>query len=218
MRMTAITWRLMLASENERAGIHHLLESLPEFSLVGKTRLGDETVALARATRPQVVVAHLAAAEPAALETLRCLARDTRDARLLVLADHHSDDSVREALRVGASALLFGIVTAAEVRTAVHAVMHGGIYLDAAAAKTFVAACLRCTRRPAGAIPLTTRQREVLQLVAEGRSTKQIAARLKISVKTVETHRAHIMRRLEIYDIAGLVRYALRCGLVQPDA
>lgn len=217
--MTTRTLRLLLAHESARAGAHCQLESLPGFRLVGKTRLGEETVALARTARPHVVVVHLAAAGPAALETLRRLTRDARDARLLVLADHHNDDSVREVLRAGVSAFLSGTVTAAEVRTAAHAVLRGGIYLDATAGKAFIAPCLlQCARRPAGPTPLTARQREVLQLIAEGRSTKQIAARLKISVKTVETHRAHIMQRLDIYEIAGLVRYAICDGLVRPDA
>lgn len=217
--MATRTLRLLLASEDERAGAkaRHLIESLPQFNLVNQTRLDDGTVALARAARPQVVVVHLAMAGPVALEALRSLARDTRDVRLLVLTDHHNDESVREVLRAGASALLSGTVTAAEIHTAIQAVMHGGIYLNAVAAKMFVIPCLRYVRFMASPTPLTARQHEVLLLVAEGRSTKQIATRLRISFKTVETHRAHIMRRLNIYDVAGLVRYAIRHGLVHPD-
>jgi DNA-binding NarL/FixJ family response regulator len=218
--MATRTLRLLLASEDERAGAsaRRMIESVPEFSLVGKTRLDDETAALARTTRPHAVIVHVSAAEPTALEAIRCLAHGSPETRLLVLADQHREETVHEALRAGATAVLSGAVTAAEIRTAVQATMHDGIYLGSLARKAFVISCLRCIRKTAGPMPLTSRQREVLLLIAEGRSTKQIAARLRISFKTVETHRAHIMRRLNIYDVAGLVRYAIRQGLVQPDA
>lgn len=216
--MTSGILRLLLASEGEYDVAHRLLESMPDFSVVGRTRLGDETVALARAARPHAVIVHLAAAEPAAFESMRRLTHHVRESRLLVLADRPTDGTVHEALRAGANAFLSGAITSAELHAAVHAAMHGGIYLDAATGRAFVGSCLQRGNRSTGPTPLTARQHEVLMFIAEGRSTKQIAARLRISIKTVETHRAHIMRRLDIYDVASLVRYAIRQGLVQPDA
>ena len=129
---------------------------------------------------------------------------------------HTGEEYVLQALRAGASGYLLKGATPVELEMAVTAVARGETYLSPAMSKHVVEDYVR--RSGAEPAPsLTPRQREVLQLVAEGRSTKEIAARLGLSVKTVETHRTQLMARLDIHDIAGLVRYAIRVGLVTPN-
>lgn len=139
---------------------------------------------------------------------------------------HSNEEYVAQALRAGAAGYLLKDAAAAELELAVTAVARGETYLSPAVSKHVIADYLRRVgsgeagggggATPASAL-LTPRQREILQLIAEGRSTKEIASLLHLSVKTIETHRMQLMARLDIHDIAGLVRYAIRIGLVAPD-
>jgi DNA-binding NarL/FixJ family response regulator len=143
-----------------------------------------------------------------------------------MLSMHSTEEYVAQALRAGAAGYLLKDAAAAELELAVTAVARGETYLSPAVSKHVIADYLRRagggetsagegTSSPSAL--LTPRQREILQLIAEGHSTKEIAATLHLSVKTVETHRMQLMARLDVHDVAGLVRYAIRIGLVTPD-
>jgi DNA-binding NarL/FixJ family response regulator len=131
---------------------------------------------------------------------------------------HDNEEYVRQALRAGASAYLLKDSSPIELELAVRAVASGGSYLSPAVSRYVVSDYLR--RAPADdetSDGLTPRQREILQLIAEGQTNQQMAARLDLSIKTIETHRATLMGRLDIHDVAGLVRYAIRSGLIPAD-
>ena len=137
--------------------------------------------------------------------------------RVLILSMHASEEYVLQALRAGAAAYLIKDSATAELELALRSVMRGETYLSPAISRQVVDGYVQRVGAGAAEDPLTPRQREVLKRVAEGRSSKEIAYDLGLSVKTVETHRAQIMERLGIRDVAGLVRYAMRTGLVPPE-
>jgi DNA-binding NarL/FixJ family response regulator len=142
---------------------------------------------------------------------------------VIILSMHATKEYVIEALRAGASGYVLKNAPVEELEQAIHAVHRGEKYLTPAISGQLMESFIEQSRRPArdgaegGEGTLTSRQREVLQLIAEGRSTREIAEALHLSVKTVETHRMQIMARLDIHDVAGLVRYAIRAGLVSTD-
>jgi DNA-binding NarL/FixJ family response regulator len=139
--------------------------------------------------------------------------------RVVVLSMYSNEEYVLQALRAGALGYLLKDATVGELEQAVRSVGRGELYLSPAISRRVVDAYVARVGAEAPAPPLLTpRQREILQLVAEGHSTKEIAGRLAVSVKTVETHRAQLMERLDIHDVAGLVRYAIRTGLVKPES
>jgi DNA-binding NarL/FixJ family response regulator len=171
---------------------------------------------------PGVVVLDLAMRGLPGLEAVRRAAKSSARPRVLVLAPYADPDSVRQAFAAGARGYLPTSAERRELESAIEALANGETWLSPSIAGVVLQDLTRPTR-PEAATPapsgrLTARQREVLALVAEGASTKEIAKRLAISVKTVETHRAQIMERLGIHHLAGLVRYAVRTGLVAPDA
>ena len=146
------------------------------------------------------------------------MARELAPTRAIILSMHASEEYASRAMQTGASGYLLKNSGAEELEIAIRAVAHGGTYLSPSVSKHVIAAYLRRTGGdPFESGPLTPRQREILRLVAEGLTTKAIARRLSISVKTVETHRAEIMRRLDIHDVAGLTRLAIRTGLVSSE-
>src|SRR5262249_43607159 len=138
--------------------------------------------------------------------------------RVIILSMHASEEYVLQALKAGAAGYLLKEADIAELELAVKSVARGESYLSPAVSKHVIGSYVRRTRGESNAPELLTpRQREVLQLIAEGRSTKEIARLLNVSVKTVETHRMQLMERLDIHDVAGLVRYALRVGLTKAE-
>jgi len=157
----------------------------------------------------------------AGLNGLDATARITKDfpaVRVIILSMHTNEEYVLQALRAGAVGYLLKESGTAELELAVWAVARGETYLSPAVSKYVIADYVRRVGgEPNSLARLTPRQREVLQLIAEGHTTQEIAHTLKISVKTVETHRSQLMERLQIHDIAGLVRYAIRVGLVLPN-
>jgi len=149
--------------------------------------------------------------------TARLIKQDP-DIRVIVLSMHQHDQYVRQALRQGAQGYLLKDAAPVELELAMQAVMRGETYLSSAVSGALVGDYLRRLRSDEPvADALTPRQREVLQLIAEGHSTKEIARRLDLSVKTVDTHRTQLMRQLDIHEIAGLVRYAMRNGIVSDE-
>jgi DNA-binding NarL/FixJ family response regulator len=216
----APTIRILLADDHHlvRSGIRALLERLPGVSVVAEASDGHEALGLIESLSPDVVLADIAMPGVNGLTLAARVTAAWPQVRVVILSMHHSDAYVSEALRAGASGYLLKDTNLGELELAIKSVVSGGKYLTPAVSKQMVDAFLAPSSRAGQAQPmLTTRQREVLQAIAEGHGTKAIASKLNISVKTVETHRAEIMRRLNIHDVAGLVRYAIQTGIASTD-
>lgn len=208
--------RVLLADDHTlvRAGLRKLLESIPDMEVVGEAGDGLELLELAEKLQPQMVLMDIAMPGLNGLDATGRLVKTWPGIRVLILSMHQSAEYVRQALRQGAAAYLLKDSAPLELELAIKAVLKGETYLSPAVSKGVVSDYvnrLRSDEQPADT--LTPRQREVLQLIAEGQSTKEIARRLDISIKTVETHRTQLMKQLDIHEIAGLVRFAIRTGL-----
>jgi DNA-binding NarL/FixJ family response regulator len=201
-----------------RAGLRALLAGIPGVEVVGEAGDGHAALELVARLGPRIVLLDLALPGLSGLELAARIAKSQPETRIVVLSMHTSEEYVLQALRAGAAGYVVKDASADELALAVRAVLGGKTYLSPAISQRVVDAYLH---RSAGAAAepaeLTPRQREILQLVAEGESTKAIAGKLGVSVKTVETHRAQLMERFGIRDLAGLVRYAVRTGLVSPE-
>jgi len=201
-----------------RAGLRTLLESIDGLTVIAEAGNGAEALQLASEHRPDLVVMDIAMPQLGGLDAAARIREMLPDTRVLILSMHASDEYVRRALRAGASGYLLKDAAAVELELAVRAVVRGETYLSPRVSTQVVDQYVRGPGVPQGPIDtLTPRQREILKLIASGRSTKQIAHDLGLSVKTVETHRAQLMERLGLRDVASLVRLAIRAGLVAPD-
>lgn len=214
-------FRTLLADDHTlvRAGLRKLLELIPEVEVVGEAADGLALLTLAAQLRPKLVLMDISMPGLNGLEATGRLVRADAEVRVIVLSMHQSEEYVRLALRHGAAGYLLKDAAPLELDLAVRAVLRGETYLSPSVSRGVVTDYvqrLRAEERPGDV--LTPRQREVLQLVAEGHSTKEIARRLELSIKTVDTHRTQLMKQLDIHEIAGLVRYAMRNGLISPDA
>jgi DNA-binding NarL/FixJ family response regulator len=201
-----------------RAGLRALLEKFEDISVVGEASDGREAVQLVKRHRPHVVVMDVAMPNLNGIEAARQMIKESETVRILILSMHANEAYVLQTLRAGACGYMLKDAATTELELAIRAVARGETYLSPAVSKQVVRNLLQGDGGASQSEPLqllTPRQREVLQLIAEGKNTKQIAYLLGTSSKTVETHRAHIMERLEIYDIVGLTRFAIRSGLVQ---
>jgi DNA-binding NarL/FixJ family response regulator len=213
--------RVLLADDHVlvRAGIRSLLATLPGVAVVAEARDGHEALALVESVRPDIVLMDIAMPGLNGLDATARIARDHPATRVIILSMHVSEEYGSRALRAGAAGYLPKDADVRELELAIGAVARGETYLSPAVSTHVVADYRRrLAEAPDALARLSPRQREVLQLLAQGSSTKEIAFRLKVSIKTVETHRAQIMDRLDIRDLAGLVRFAVRTGLVPPDA
>jgi DNA-binding NarL/FixJ family response regulator len=215
--------RVLIAEDYHlvRAGLRSLLEGLPRVEVVGEADNGNDAVRLAGQLRTDVVLMDISMPGLNGIEATRRIVKLKPTPRVLVLSMHSDRQYISEALAAGASGYLLKSGSRDELELAVATVARGEMWISPSIARTVVNDILFALRTDASGTAardaLTPRQREVLQLVAEGHSTRQIARRLAISVKTVETHRAQIMERLDIHHVAGLVRYAIRAGIVRPD-
>lgn len=211
--------RVLLADDHTlvRAGIRSLAERIPGVQVVGEAGNGREALDLIRSQRPDLVVMDITMASLNGLEAAARVSKEFPTVKIIILSMHSSEAYVLQALRAGAVGYLLKDAATTELDIALQAVARGETYLSPAISKRVIENFLR---RGGGTDPLaqlTPRQREILQLIAEGRSTKEIAFTLHLSVKTVETHRAQLMERLEIRDVPGLVRYAMRTGLISSE-
>ena len=216
--MSAI--RVVLADDHAlvRAGIRSLIASIPNTEVVAEAGDGHEVLALVDKLRPRIVLMDIAMPGLNGLEATARLAKSHPQTSIIILSMHAAEEYALQALRAGASGYLLKDADLAELELAIAAVARGQTYLSPAMSKHLVSDYRRrVADQPDPLDRLTPRHREVLQLIAEGQTTKDIAARLHLSVKTVETHRAQLMDRLDIHDVAGLVRFAIRVGLVAPD-
>ncbi len=213
------TIRVLLVEDHTlvRAGIRSLIESLPNLEVVGEGGTGVAALTLVPLLHPDIVLLDIAMAEMNGLEAAERLHKLYPELRIVMLSMYANEAYVVQALRAGASGYLLKDASLTELELAIRAVMRNETYLSPAVSKHVVSDYVRrISSDPVSEEPLTQRQREVLRLIAEGRKAREIAEVLMISVKTVETHRTLLMERLNIHDVAGLVRYAIRVGLVVP--
>jgi len=202
-----------------RAGIRALLEQIPNVLVVGEAGDGREALKLVEQYRPHLVFMDITMPVMNGLEATVRVVKEFPGTRVVMLSVHTDEEYVLQALRAGAAGYLLKDAGRAELEIAVAAVARGETYLSPAVSRHVVGDYVRRTGSGLeGRLEtLTPRQREILQLIAEGKSTKEIASILDVSVKTVETHRSQLMERLDIHDVAGLVRYAIRTGVVTAD-
>ena len=213
--------RILLVDDHAlvRAGIRALLETLPRVEVVGETGDGVEALRLVQELAPDAVLLDITLPGLNGLEVVARLARLESGPRVLMLSMHASPEYAARAFAAGAAGYLNKDSAFDELAAALEAISAGRRYLCRAIDASQVAALERRAADGRSALDLLTpRQRQILQLVAEGVGTRQIAERLFVSVKTVETHRAQIMRRLDIHDVPGLVRFAIRHGLLPPES
>ncbi len=213
--------RTLLADDHSlvRAGLRSLLEEMAGVDVVGEAADGHEALRLIGELMPDVAFLDISMPGLNGLEVAARVAREHLRTRVIILSMHIDDEYVRRALLTGAAGYLLKNSDRSELEMALRAVARGETWLAPEVSSRVVAAYARGDE-PAGSGPfelLTGRQREVLQFIAEGLSTKEIAHRLNLSVKTIETHRTELMERLDIHGVAGLVRYAIRVGIVHTE-
>jgi DNA-binding NarL/FixJ family response regulator len=209
--------RILLVDDHAlvRAGIRALLESIEGARIVAEADNGREAVALARSHQPDVVIMDISMKELNGIEATARIVAEVPAARVLILSMHAAEEFLRGAIKAGASGYLVKDSIPMELGLALEALMRGEVYLSSRVSRQFVGLVAGTAADSQSSLDsLTGRQREVLQLIAEGKNTKQIAAILEVSAKTVEAHRAAVMARLGIRDIAGLVMYAARNNLI----
>jgi DNA-binding NarL/FixJ family response regulator len=213
--------RVLLADDHTlvRAGIRGLLEGLPGVEVVGEAGDGPEAMSKADGLRPDIVLLDVGMPGLNGLEVAGRIAALDAGIRVVILSMHTSEEYVLRALRAGCAGYLVKGSAVSELEIAVRAVVRGETYLSPVVSKRVVEDYVNRTGGAADPLDaLTPRQREILQLVAEGNTSKDIARLLGLAFKTVETHRGQIMERLGVHDVAGLVRFAVRVGLVTPDS
>ena len=202
-----------------RAGMKALMQKIEGTEVVADMGDGLEAVKYVRTAAPDLVLMDIAMPGLNGLDATARIVKESPTTRVILLSMHANEEYLRQALHVGASGYLLKGAELAELEWALKTVARGERYLTPAVAKYAVEAYREKSEGPAGPLAkLSMRQREILQLVAEGQTTKDIAHRLNLSVKTVETHRSQLMERLDIHDVPGLVRFAMRVGLIQPDS
>lgn len=215
--MTTVT-RVVIADDHAvvREGIRHVLGATPDFEVVGEAASGGEALRLVEQHRPDVVVLDISMPDETGFATLAKIRQSVPDARVLILSIHDHERYVLESVRAGAQGYLCKDSSPAELRDAIRALHRGETYYSAAVAQRLSAAQRGDTLREDRAdriSSLTPRERDVLRGIVQGLTNKEIAARLKISSRTVESHRESLMQKLDVKHVAALTRLALEEGL-----
>lgn len=209
--------RLLLVDDHDlvRAGLRTLLEKIPGFEVVGEAANGREALRQIETLAPNIVLMDLLMPELNGLDTTAQAVSLFPNTRIVILSMNDGEEFVLPALQAGAKGYLLKNIDPIELEGAIKAVARGEMHLCSSIPKPVIEACLSSNSRPISSLQkLTPRQREVLQLIAEGNTIKLIAGKLGVSPKTVETHRHDLMEILDIHDVAGLTRYAIRMGLI----
>lgn len=212
--------RIVLAEDHTlvRAGIRSLLGRMERVEVVAEASDGREAVRLARQLKPDLVLMDIAMAGLNGLEATRRIHSESPGTQVLILSMHANEQYVQQALKAGAIGYLLKDAATEELELAIQASRRGQTYLSPQVSRHLVDNYLRGDEEGGSPLDqLTPRQREILQLIVEGGSTREIAEQLHLSVKTVETHRTQLMERLDIHDVPGLVRFAIRTGLISAD-
>jgi len=209
---------ILVADDHQivRQGLKRLLSKRGDFSIVAEASDGEQAVEIAGRKQPDVVLMDISMPRLSGIDATRRIAASGRS-KVLALSMHDTQSYVEEALRAGAAGYVHKNASAEDLFNAIDAVRTGESYLSPTVTQQVVDAIARPGERPASAVSaLTQREREVLKLIADGLSSKEIAAQLGVSLKTIESHRANLMDKLDIHKVSGLVRFAVRAGLVAP--
>jgi DNA-binding NarL/FixJ family response regulator len=211
--------RIVLADDHNlvRSGLKSLLSGMPGVEVVAEATNGKEAVALASSANPDVVLMDIGMKELNGIEAAAIIARDQPSVRVIILSMHDTEDFVSQALKAGAVGYVLKDAAPLELEFALQAVTNGETYLSPRVSRQVIQSYIRPPVAETGLEALTSRQKEILKAIATGRTTKQIAYDLGLSIKTIETHRAQIMERLDIHDVAGLVRFSIRIGLISAN-
>jgi DNA-binding NarL/FixJ family response regulator len=213
--------RIIVADDHTivRAGIRLVLESMEGVNVVAEAADGRQALELVRNLRPDLLLADIAMPGYSGLDLAQRLTEERLETRVIILSMHNDPEYVRRAIELGSHGYVLKGSGIEELGLAIQAAARGEMFLSPAITGPVVHEHLGNSSSVAGSTAvLTARQREVLRLLAEGGTTKAVAKRLGISAKTVEAHRSQLMERLKIHELAGLVRYAIRTGLIGPDA
>lgn len=207
--------RIVLADDHVlvRQGLKSLLER-EKFQVVAEASDGQEVIRLAETLHPDIAVIDISMPTLNGIDAARELVRSCPKTKVILLTQHEEGQYIQEALEAGVKGYVLKSQVASDLVHAMQQVSRGGFYLSPGVSRAVVEAFHSKSERPSN--PLSGRERQVLQLIAEGRSTKDVASLLGISVKTAESHRLRLMQKLDIHETASLVRYAVRRGLVQP--
>lgn len=205
----------MLADDHEivREGVRSILER-EGFSVIGEASDGREAVAMASTLRPQVAVLDAAMPLLNGIDAARAIKALRRGTKTLLLTMYTEAPRVRQALRAGIRGYVVKTQASSDLTRAIHDVVRGHLYLSPIVSSAAISARLRPSS--AAGAPLTLREREVVQLIAEGKTTKEIASILHLSPKTVDSHRTRSMAKLDVHNISSLVRYAIREAMIEP--
>ena len=212
--------RILVADDHTilRAGLRMMLNAQPDMEVSGEAQDGRQALQEAQRLQPDVILMDITMPDVNGIEATRQIKRVLPDVKILVLTMHEHDEYVFQALRAGASGYMLKEAAATDLITAIHVIRSGQFYLSPTAQSVVVGDYLQRVRTGEerdSYSTLTEREREILKLVAEGHTNNQIAERLIISPKTVDTHRTHIMDKLNLHSRAELVKYAMRRGLLE---
>jgi len=200
-----------------REGLVKLLEACPDFEVVGQAADGEEAVSLVLDKQPDVVLMDIWMPRLSGIDATRRLGKRGASTKVLVLSQHEDRSYVEEVLRAGAAGYVVKSSSPSDLVQAIEAVKSGASYLSPTITQQVVDAIARPgDSSPSGVSMLTDRERQVLQLIAEGLSSKEIAGELGVSLKTIDSHRSNLMEKLDIHKVSGLVRFAIRAGLIEP--
>ena len=216
------TVRILIAEDHTivRKGLCSILKNEKDIDVIGEAENGKEAIKKVEELTPDVVVMDISMPLLNGLEATRQIKRRFPEVKVLILTVHSNEEYISEILKAGASGYLVKKAAPEELVAAIHAVAQGNSFLSPSISKSVIKKFLQVAGAEAGlekSSLLTEREREVLQLIAEGHPTRKIAEMLFISVKTVEAHRSHIMEKLDLHNIADLTRYAVRTGIISPE-
>lgn len=218
--MTAAPVTIVIADDHRivREGLRRLLDGAPGLKVVGEADNGLDVVTRALELSPTVVIMDITMPRLSGIEAAKRILAERPGTRVIALSMHAERRYILECLRAGMQGYLLKESAFEELRRALDMVMDGGIYLSSQVATGFIRDAVDRVSEDDGSVfqVLSERERQVLQLLAEGRSTKEIASDLGVSVKTIETHRKKIMEKVDLHSVAELTRYALREGLIEP--
>ncbi|MCP1497214.1 DNA-binding NarL/FixJ family response regulator [Pseudomonas migulae] len=218
-----MTCNLLLVDDHSliRAGVRALVLDIPGYAVIGEANDGSQLLEMVERLSPDIVLLDISMKETGGLEALQRLKRVRPQSKVLILSMHTDPALIMQALESGAHGYLLKDTTATELEHALEALRNNERYLSPAIAHTVINQALTRNQKhqpePADSHNLTARQLEILRLIVRGKSTREIANGLGLSIKTVETHRSQIMKRLQIYDVAGLVLFAVREQIISLD-
>ena len=211
--------RILLVDDHAlvRAGIRALIEGKPGIEVIAETGDGDEALRMIGELHPNLVLLDITLPTINGFEVLEQITKQYPETSVIILTVHDGTEYAMRALRAGAAGYLPKSAATIELEDAISAVSQGGTYLSHEISQKMLFEYAQAGTPQDLLASLTTRQREILKLIAEGQSTKEIGSNLNISVKTVESHRAKLAEKLGIHDVAGMVRFAIRMGLIQVE-